>query len=225
MTAQTSGGDSGFVSMNKKSTLVEKMGGPLAMSGLLASAVEIFYSKLLGDPFIAYFFEGVDMARLMKKQAEFLAFVFGGPDKYRGKDIAEAHATLIEERGLNETHFDAMAGHFRDTLHELGVDKDLTQECVDIVLTARPIFDSQLRKEKLQIAEALKEHNYKLLTQKIKEIQVEEDEKVDDLKRQLVQMLHEKMPGQSLNDICAVLGKHDPQCIPQLQALLGDEHK
>jgi truncated hemoglobin YjbI len=41
-----------------------------------------------------------DMAKLRAKQVQFLAFVFGGPNKYSGRDLAAAHAELIEQHGL-----------------------------------------------------------------------------------------------------------------------------
>lgn len=80
-------------------SLIEKMGGVEAASGLLVSAVESFYIKLISDPNLARFFEGVDMAKLKSKQVTFLAFVFGGPQHYTGKDLAVAHEHLIKEKG------------------------------------------------------------------------------------------------------------------------------
>lgn len=42
---------------------------------------------------------------------------------------------------MNETHFDIVAGHFRDTLQELGAPPELVAEAVSILLTSRPIFE------------------------------------------------------------------------------------
>ena len=75
------------------------MGGVEAASGLLIPAVEIFYAKLVSDPLLDKFFAGMDTAVLKRKQVEFLAFVFGGPDDYTGKGVAEAHEHLIREKG------------------------------------------------------------------------------------------------------------------------------
>ena len=86
---------------NTKQALIEKMGGIDAASGVLISAVEILYAKLVSDPILAVFFEGVEMERLKKKQVEFLAYAFGGPMAYTGKDLYEAHERLIKERGMN----------------------------------------------------------------------------------------------------------------------------
>ncbi|KAL4515861.1 hypothetical protein Ndes2526B_g00576 [Nannochloris sp. 'desiccata'] len=124
----------------KESSLIERMGGAEAASGLLISAVELFYYKLLNDAQLARFFEGRDMAMLKKKQVDFLAYVFGGPTEYSGKGIFEAHEHLIREQGLNEVHFDIVANHFRNTLIELQAGKDLVDEALRILGTARPIF-------------------------------------------------------------------------------------
>ena len=45
--------------------------------------------------------------------------------------------------GLNETHFDLVAGHFRDCLLELGAPEALVAEALVILATARPIFERQ----------------------------------------------------------------------------------
>jgi Bacterial-like globin len=80
-------------------SLIERMGGAEAASGLLISAVELFYYKLVNDAQLARFFEGKDMVLLKKKQVDFLAYVFGGPTEYSGRGIFEAHEHLIREQG------------------------------------------------------------------------------------------------------------------------------
>jgi hypothetical protein len=42
--------------------------------------------------------------------------------------------------GLNEVHFDIVATHFRNTLIELQASKDLVDEAMRILSTARPVF-------------------------------------------------------------------------------------
>lgn len=66
---------------------------------------------------------------------------FGGEANYTGLNIAVAHKHLIDEQGLDETHFDIVAGHFSDTLSELGVAPDVKAEAVGVVATLRPIFE------------------------------------------------------------------------------------
>lgn len=122
-------------------TLIEQIGGAEAAMGILIPSVEIFYTRLLSDERINNFFEGIDTERLKNKQVEFLAYVFGSPERYTGKDIAEAHKDLIETRGLNEHHFDIVAEHFHQSLLEVNVPDAILQQAVDILMTSRPIFE------------------------------------------------------------------------------------
>ena len=83
----------------RQPSLIERMGGAEAASGLLISSVEIFYHKLVSDPELKRFFDGRDIEKLKSKQVEFLAYVFGGPEAYNGKGIFEAHEHLIRDEG------------------------------------------------------------------------------------------------------------------------------
>jgi hypothetical protein len=78
---------------------------------------------------------------LQNKQVEFMAYVFGSPERYTGKDIAQAHQQLIDEKGLNETHFDIVITHFEDTMKELNVPDSIIEQAVAILMTSRPVFE------------------------------------------------------------------------------------
>lgn len=107
------------------STLFEQLGGEAAVN----SAVDIFYRKVLSDDSISRFFDDVDMDRQIAKQKSFLTMAFGGPNNYTGKEMRDAHAPLVA-KGLNESHFNAVAGHLKSTLEEL----DVAPELVDGVM-------------------------------------------------------------------------------------------
>ncbi len=113
-------------------SLYERLGGEAAVN----AAVDIFYRRVLVDPSIRHFFDKTDMDEQRAKQKAFLSMVFGGPDEYSGKDLREAHAPLLE-RGLNDVHFDAVAGHLETTLRELGVADDLIAEVLTIAGSTR----------------------------------------------------------------------------------------
>ncbi|MFP2932975.1 group I truncated hemoglobin [Pyxidicoccus sp. 3LG] len=113
-------------------SVYEQIGGEPAM----AAAVEVFYRKVLEDDRISHFFEDVDMERQSAKQKAFLTMVTGGPSHYSGKDMRAGHAPLVK-RGLNDTHFDAVAGHLKDTLEELGVPAPLVAKVLAIAESAR----------------------------------------------------------------------------------------
>ena len=113
-------------------SLYEKLGGQAAVS----TAVNIFYRKVLQDETINHFFETTDMQKQMVKQKSFLTMAFGGPNSYTGEDMRKGHAHLVE-KGLNDDHFNAVAGHLQSTLEELGVATDLVAEVMAIAESTR----------------------------------------------------------------------------------------
>lgn len=113
-------------------SLFEKLGGNAAVD----AAVDIFYRKVLSDDRISSFFEGVDMDKQAAKQKAFLTMAFGGPHNYTGKDMRTAHAPLVA-RGLNDSHFDAVAEHLQATLKELNVPAELIAEVMTIAGSTR----------------------------------------------------------------------------------------
>jgi hemoglobin len=111
-------------------SLYERLGGKAAID----AAVDIFYGKVLADDRIKHYFGGVDMDRQKGKQRIFLAYAFGAPVKYEGKDMRAAHAHLQE---LSDGHFDAVAENLVATLKELNVAQELIDEVVAIVAPTR----------------------------------------------------------------------------------------
>ena len=100
------------------------------------AAVDLFYRKVLADDRISHFFDDIDMDVQRAKQKSFLSMVFGGPHNYTGKDMRTAHKPLVD-RGLNDSHFDAVAGHLQDTLSELGVGSDLIDQVMALAGSTR----------------------------------------------------------------------------------------
>ncbi|NVI97246.1 group 1 truncated hemoglobin [Myxococcus sp. AM009] len=120
------------MSVAAEKSVYEQLGGEPAM----AAAVEVFYRKVLADEHISHFFEDVDMERQAAKQKAFLTMVTGGPVHYSGRDMRAGHAPLVK-RGLNDSHFDAVAGHLKATLEELGVAAPLVAKVLAIAESAR----------------------------------------------------------------------------------------
>lgn len=101
-------------------SLYEQLGGEAAVD----AAVDVFYRKVLTDDRVSHFFDDVDMDRQIAKQRSFLTMVFGGPVAYTGKDMRAGHAHLIE-RGLNDSHFDAVLELLAESLREVGAPENL----------------------------------------------------------------------------------------------------
>ncbi len=112
--------------------LFDRLGGEAAVN----AAVDIFYRKVLADDRINRFFDGVDIDKQAAKQKAFLTMAFGGPNNYTGEDMRKGHAHLVE-RGLNDSHFDAVVENLGATLKELGVADDLIGEVAAIAETTR----------------------------------------------------------------------------------------
>jgi hemoglobin len=62
--------------------------------------------------------------------------VFGGSNGYGGKDLRTAHAPLVA-RGLDDSHFDAVAGHLQSTLDELRVPTALARQVMAVAASTR----------------------------------------------------------------------------------------
>lgn len=101
-------------------TIYDAIGGAPSVS----AAVDKFYVRVLDDPQLAPFFEGVDMERLKAHQRKFIAAAIGGPEIYEGRDMGAAHAHL----GVSDSDFEAVVGHLVVTLEELGVPQDVIGE-------------------------------------------------------------------------------------------------
>jgi len=113
-------------------SLFDRIGGEAAVN----AAVDIFYRKVLADDRINQFFEGVDMDKQAAKQKAFLTMAFGGPHNYTGEDMRKGHAHLVE-RGLNDSHFDAVMENLGATLKELNVPDDLITQAAAIAESTR----------------------------------------------------------------------------------------
>lgn len=114
-------------------TLFEKIGGKPAVD----AAVDLFYKKVLADERISQFFEGVEMSTLIGHQKLFLTYAFGGAPNYSGQAMGAAHKRLVDEMGLDDSHFDAVMENLGGTLVELGVPGDLIGEAAAIAESTR----------------------------------------------------------------------------------------
>ena len=111
------------------SSLFEKIGDEDAVD----AAVDKFYEKVLIDDRIKHFFENTDMAKQARHQKRFFAYALGGLPDYPGQSLRNAHKNLVDEFGLNDTHFDAVVENLGAALTELGVAADLIGEAAAIV--------------------------------------------------------------------------------------------
>ena len=89
-------------------------------SQISSGVAEYLYDRIEDDPLLASYFEHVDMAALREHMADLLCTMTGGPDIYKGQDLATAH----ENYKINDAVFDRVAGHMASALSEAGIEAD-----------------------------------------------------------------------------------------------------
>jgi hemoglobin len=100
----------------------------------VAAAVEGLYGRILADPVLSRFFPRGVAAKHRAYVVTVLGEALGGPERYRGPDLAKAHRGL----GITDADFDRTAGHLAATLDSLGVPGHLADYIVGIVAGLRP---------------------------------------------------------------------------------------
>ena len=114
-------------------TLFERLGGKPAVH----AAVDLFYQKVLADARVRHMFDGVDMKNQRGKQEAFMTYAFGGAPNYSGLSMRKAHERLVQDKGLNDDHFNAIAENLTATLKDLNVPQELIMEVINIVASTR----------------------------------------------------------------------------------------
>lgn len=104
----------------------------------LVAAVHQFYDRLFADPEIAPFFPSGVTTQHKAYLVTVLGEALGGPERYRGPDLAEAHRHL----GITDHHFNLVAGHLDGTLADLKVSRTVIDQIIAIVATLRPVVVS-----------------------------------------------------------------------------------
>jgi truncated hemoglobin YjbI len=70
--------------------LYDEMGGEPALRAVLRT----LYDQLFDDVMIGFLFAGKDKEQLIEHQLWFTARFLGGPSRYRGRSLPDAHAAL-----------------------------------------------------------------------------------------------------------------------------------
>jgi hemoglobin len=95
----------------------DRIGGASAVSVV----VNNFYEKVVADPQLSDFFSQVDMPRLKRHQVLLVSYVLGGPAKYDGRELRDAHADLP----ITAEHFKLVVAHLVAALEEAGVPEEI----------------------------------------------------------------------------------------------------
>lgn len=97
-------------------SLFDKAGG----EPTIRAVVETFYEAVFGDIMIGFFFAGADRQRLIDKETELASKMLGGPGRYSGKPMREAHA----KHRIMGGHFERRLQLLREAMdaHDLPAD-------------------------------------------------------------------------------------------------------
>jgi hemoglobin len=94
-------------------SIFDQIGGASAVGAV----VDEFYVRVVDDPLLKRYFDGVDMTNLKTHQRLFVAAALGGPQEYYGRSMSEAHTGM----GITGREFDLVVGHLADALAVCGV--------------------------------------------------------------------------------------------------------
>lgn len=97
-------------------TLYDELGG----SAVVKTAVTVFYHRVLEDPELAQWFDGVDLDRLRAHQRAFLTTALGGPHIFNGRALEAAHAGME----ITDTAFTAIVEHLATALRDLDIEEE-----------------------------------------------------------------------------------------------------
>lgn len=111
-------------------SIYEQIGG----QPVVKTAVTLFYNRVLEDPALAPWFDGVDLSRLRSHQRAFLSAALGGPEAFTGRSLAAAHSG----RAITDEAFDAVVHHLGVALRDLGIDHAVIAAIAERLETLRP---------------------------------------------------------------------------------------
>ena len=100
----------------------------------IAKVVDAALAEIHGDLRINLFFEKTDMAELRRLVIEQICEASGGPCKYSGRSMEEAHSGL----NLTDADFDAFVQDLVRAMDSQKVPKDLQKQLLDVFGPMRP---------------------------------------------------------------------------------------
>jgi hemoglobin len=100
----------------------DRIGGAPAVIAVVGD----FYDRVLADPVLAPYFDGVDLVRLRRHQVLLVSQVLGGPAEYDGRELRDAHAGM----DITRDHFSMVVSHLVDAMKGAGVPDQIVQRVV-----------------------------------------------------------------------------------------------
>jgi len=111
-------------------SLFERLGG----IDSITAVVEDFRDRVAGDDRINQKFARTDLGRLTKMIIDQVCEAAGGPCKYSGRSMKEAHAGM----GVTSGEFDALVGDLKSTLNQFKVRQTEQDELLGLLGPLKP---------------------------------------------------------------------------------------
>ncbi len=111
-------------------TLYERMGSWEGIDQIVADTLALH----LENEEIVDILDGIDLDKLHANVTAFFAMGTGGPNKYEGRDMTSAHASL----GLTEADFDAAVSDVLKAVRKNVEDESVAEEVNAILQSLRP---------------------------------------------------------------------------------------
>ncbi|HEY3820417.1 MAG TPA: group 1 truncated hemoglobin [Polyangiaceae bacterium] len=100
----------------------------------IRAILQALYDQLFVDVIVGFLFEGKDKAHIVEQQVLLTCSFLGGPQRYTGKPLPEAHAALP----LLPGHFDRRHHLLATILEQYGVPDEVRQTWLRIDQSLRP---------------------------------------------------------------------------------------
>ena len=127
---------------SQEGTLYDRLGGDAFINILTCS----FFDEIVENRDLKPFFKHISVAALKTHQVKLFRVIFGkDEEKPEEEDLLDfmlkTHTRLFRELGLDETHFDQVAGCFVQGLQSFQIGQGLIDECVAILVPLRVVFE------------------------------------------------------------------------------------
>jgi|SRR3954453_10084209 len=113
-------------------TVYEALGAEVGIK----KVVDDFYQRVVADPQLQPYFDGVDMPTLRRHQVDMLVTATGGPRQYSGLDMEAAHAG----RGITSEAFGRVVDHLGAALESFGVDAETIGRVVAVLAPLQSVI-------------------------------------------------------------------------------------
>jgi truncated hemoglobin YjbI len=127
-------------------TAYESAGGEAPIRAVLSA----LYDRLFDDPMVGFLFEGKNKEHIVWQQVAFTCAFLGGPQRYEGRPLPEAHAGLP----LLPGHFDRRHWLLEQVLSEQRIPEEVKQMWLRI--------DESLRSSVLAAGQEAREKTHEL---------------------------------------------------------------